>query len=132
MVVEYEERPQYVHAGGQVSVYALPAGFAAPAVWPWAGGWPGCGGGPRNADMAPQKVLGICFSNASCSSLSSLSKCALFAAMYACSSRYCACASLRFCSRYVGGIGPSDFCRYVRRRREDRRGDAPASRRRGC
>ena len=59
------------------------------------------------APAAPQNVDGICFAIASWSSLMSRSNVSLFAAIYACSSRYWSCASCRFCSRYVGGIGDS-------------------------
>ena len=53
------------------------------------------------AVAVPQNVNGIHFASASCSSLIILSKLSLFWQRYSHSSRYCRCASSRFCSRYV-------------------------------
>ena len=66
----------------------------------------GSGVFPRNIDWTtPRAFPLISFAIACLSSSNNRSKFSLFAAMYACSSLYKAWASVRFCSRYVGGIG---------------------------
>ena len=64
---------------------------------------------PKNIDWTtPRAFPLISFAIACLSSSNNRSKFSLFAAIYACSSLYNACASARLISRYVGGMGDLD------------------------